>query len=155
MSDMNTKDRAQFPVPDENWELAERSKRLRQAVRRAGGNLAVARRAGMHLGTLNKYIAGRDMKASAMIALAQACGVSLDWLATGAAAPESPPPIPKPTPPPLGLFNQVNVPKLAGCLEAAQEAFTKHGQTPDTQRLIQAALLLYDMLGMPDAPPNP
>lgn len=33
--------------------------------------------------TLNNYIAGRDMKVSALIALADACGVSLEWLATG------------------------------------------------------------------------
>ncbi|WP_182356128.1 LexA family transcriptional regulator [Komagataeibacter europaeus] len=43
----------------------------------------VAARTGVPFGTLNRYIVGRDMKASAMIALAKACGVSLDWLATG------------------------------------------------------------------------
>ncbi|KON63155.1 helix-turn-helix protein [Komagataeibacter europaeus] len=64
-------------------EVKNRAERLRQAVKNAGGNTQVAARAGVPFGTLNRYIAGRDMKASAMIALAKACGVSLDWLATG------------------------------------------------------------------------
>lgn len=43
----------------------------------------MARRSGMPLGTLSRYQSGREMKASALIALAQATGVSLEWLATG------------------------------------------------------------------------
>ncbi|WP_342628201.1 LexA family transcriptional regulator [Nguyenibacter vanlangensis] len=49
----------------------------------------MAIRAQMAVGTLNNYIAGRDMKASAMIALARACGVPLEWLAVGAETPMS------------------------------------------------------------------
>ncbi|GAN89878.1 transcriptional regulator phage repressor [Gluconobacter frateurii M-2] len=64
-------------------EISERAKRLHSAVRQAGGNGKVAARANMKLGTLSRYLAGRDMKASAMIALADACEVSLDWLAKG------------------------------------------------------------------------
>lgn len=62
---------------------AGRPERLRVAVKAAGGNKSVAERSGIPLATLNKYLAGRDMKVSAFIALANACGVSLDWLATG------------------------------------------------------------------------
>ncbi|GGG30738.1 hypothetical protein GCM10010964_18320 [Caldovatus sediminis] len=40
----------------------------------------------MPVGTLNRYIAGRDMKASALVALAAACGVRVEWLATGRGA---------------------------------------------------------------------
>jgi phage repressor protein C with HTH and peptisase S24 domain len=68
---------------DDEPATAERSSRLRQAVRAAGGNKAVAGRADMPVGTLNRYIAGRDMKASALVALARAAGVRLEWLATG------------------------------------------------------------------------
>lgn len=63
--------------------IAERASRLREAVRTAGGNKVVAERAGMPVSTLNRYVAGRDMKASALIALAPATGVRLEWLATG------------------------------------------------------------------------
>lgn len=73
-----------FVVPSLNSEIAERSLRLKEAVRAGGGNAAVATRAGMPVGTLNRYLKGRDMKASAMTALAQAAGVRLEWLATGA-----------------------------------------------------------------------
>ncbi|WP_336718464.1 S24 family peptidase [Asaia bogorensis] len=64
-------------------EIKARAARLREAVQKAGGNSQVAMRAQMALGTLNNYIAGRDMKANAMVALASACSVSLDWLARG------------------------------------------------------------------------
>ncbi|MFT9091541.1 MAG: S24 family peptidase [Gluconacetobacter sp.] len=67
-------------------EVKARAERLRSAVKNAGGNTQVAARAGMPFGTLNRYIAGRDMKASAMVALAKACGVSLEWLAEGVEA---------------------------------------------------------------------
>lgn len=73
-----------FLVPSPNSEIAERSLRLKEAVRAGGGNAVVATRAGMPVGTLNRYLKGRDMKASAMTALAQAAGVRLEWLATGA-----------------------------------------------------------------------
>jgi phage repressor protein C with HTH and peptisase S24 domain len=70
--------------PDDSLdEVKARAERLRSAVKNAGGNTQVAARAGMPFGTLNRYIAGRDMKASAMVALAKACGVSLEWLADG------------------------------------------------------------------------
>jgi phage repressor protein C with HTH and peptisase S24 domain len=62
---------------------AERSERLRQAVQLAGGGSAVARAAGMPLGTLGRYQRGRDMKASALVSLAAATGVHIEWLATG------------------------------------------------------------------------
>lgn len=72
-------------VASSEWDpaIAERASRLRDAVRAGGGNKAVAQRAGMPVGTLNNYVGGRDMKASALVALAVACGVRLEWLATG------------------------------------------------------------------------
>lgn len=70
-------------VPERNRAVAERAERLRQAVRESGGNTAVAKRAGMHIGTLNNYLGGRDMKAEALVSLASATGVRLEWLARG------------------------------------------------------------------------
>lgn len=63
--------------------VLERAERLKEALKYAGGNAAVARRIGMQIGTLNNYVAGRDMKAAALVALADGCGVSVEWLATG------------------------------------------------------------------------
>ena len=57
--------------------------RLDQAIAKAGGPSAVARRADMYLGTLNRYRAGREMPSSALVSLARATGVRLEWLATG------------------------------------------------------------------------
>ena len=69
------------PAPDR--EIIDRAERLKEALRDAGGAAAVARKIGMPMPTLNNYIAGRDMKASAVVALADGCGVSVEWLATG------------------------------------------------------------------------
>jgi hypothetical protein len=69
--------------PDEDRAIQERTARLSTAVKRAGDRLAVAKRAGMPVGTLNNYLRGRDMKAAALVALANACRVSVEWLATG------------------------------------------------------------------------
>ncbi len=66
--------------------IQERADRLREAVKGAGGPGTISKLTGMPAPTLNNYLAGRDMKASAMVTLAEACGVSLSWLATGAGA---------------------------------------------------------------------
>ncbi len=125
------------------------------AVRAAGGNQVVATRADMNLSTLNRYIAGRDMKASAMIRLARACNVSLDWLATGQEStaptpPSQPAPPPSPSQPP-DLFSIVNVDKLVGCLEAAMHDMPpKFGKLP-MRKVVQVALVLYDALTAQEA----
>lgn len=67
--------------------------RLHEAVRAAGGNLVVARRAGVPLATVNNYVRGRNgMKIEPLVALAAACNVKLDWLVSGAEAPVTGPP---------------------------------------------------------------
>jgi phage repressor protein C with HTH and peptisase S24 domain len=70
-------------APISDAAVASRAARLREAVKAAGGNAAVAARAAMHVGTLNRYLAGRDMKAQNLVALAAATGVRLEWLALG------------------------------------------------------------------------
>ncbi|MFT8540897.1 LexA family transcriptional regulator [Acetobacter sp.] len=73
-----------FPVPEENWEMEPRIERLKEAIKRGGGNLEVARNAGVPLSSLNNYVSGREMKASTAIRVARACGVSMEWLIAGA-----------------------------------------------------------------------
>ena len=72
-----------FRVETENPEAVDRTSRLKEAVRRAGGNKLVASRAGVPVSTLGAYLAGRDWRIGTAVALAEACGVGLDWLATG------------------------------------------------------------------------
>ena len=68
-------------------EIAERAERLKDAVRSAGGPSSVSRRAGVPLSTLNDALFGREMKVSFMVKVAGACGVSIEWLATGEGSP--------------------------------------------------------------------
>lgn len=70
---------------DENFGVgtpkSEIAARLREAIRAAGGNQLVAAKSGVPLGTLNNMVRGvTEPKAAALGALAEACGVSLDWL---------------------------------------------------------------------------
>lgn len=76
-------DDGDFRVPDGNSEAAERSRRLNQAVKEAGGRAKIARLAGVQLGTLNRYLAGRDIGTAFLVPLADATGVRLEWLVSG------------------------------------------------------------------------
>ncbi|MXV35802.1 MULTISPECIES: S24 family peptidase [unclassified Saccharibacter] len=65
-------------------EVSSPAGRLRRSVQRSGGNQFVSDKTGIPLSTLNSYISGRSsMKAEAAAALADACGVSLEWLVRG------------------------------------------------------------------------
>ena len=77
---------------EQNWVAAsgaaggdhEVADRLRQAVRAAGGNRAVAARSGVPVGTVNRYVRAKGgRKVAALRAIAAACGVSLQSLLTG------------------------------------------------------------------------
>lgn len=76
--------------PDRIGNKNLRTERLKTAIQNAGGNKAVASRAGLPLGTLNNYVAGGNMKLDAAIQLAIACNVSLEWLAFGITGGSSP-----------------------------------------------------------------
>ncbi len=79
-------DYVRMHVPTPNPQPADRAaitERLREAVAKSGGPGQVSSRSKVALGTLNGYLAGGDMKLSNLVRLAQACGVSVEWLATG------------------------------------------------------------------------
>lgn len=144
-----------------------RAARLREAVKAAGGQRAVADRSGVKFGTLGHYLGGREMKAGAFIALAAATGVRLEWLATGEGPmrpgapppgrlppqpPQTPPAPPDPPPPPpekprrAKAFATIDIPALAECVEAVQEQFARMGVKRSPVTVMQAAILLYDEL---------
>jgi hypothetical protein len=66
-----------------NRVVEERRARLRQALKAAGGNKVVAAKSGVSLSSLNEYVAGAQPRLMAGAAIAKACDVSLEWLATG------------------------------------------------------------------------
>jgi hypothetical protein len=124
-----------------------RAMRLRQAVDSAGGTVAIARQLGMPIGTLSRYRRGREMKVSAMIQLAQATGVQLEWLATGEGPMRAgePPPAARPAaaqPEPLRLFGRVRIDRLVDAYEGAL-ATTKGA---DKRLTMHLTVLLYDQL---------
>ena len=74
---------SELTVPEAEHASAERAERLKQAIKSVGTARLVSDKSGVPLGTLNAYLAGREMKFSNVTALAQATGVRLEWLATG------------------------------------------------------------------------
>lgn len=129
----------------------------------------------MPLSTLNRYLAGREMRLPAAVAIARATGVRLEWLATGEGpmrpdppAPTAPPapaaPSAAPPPPPsglaeaertpaaLGLTWQADPDRLARAYEMALNGISVlPGHRPDPRRLMRITLLLYDELAAAEA----
>ena len=139
-------------------QLAERTERLRAAVRLGGGNNAVAARSRVPIATLNSHLGGRDMKTGTMLLLARACGVNVAWLAAGEGPMAGPTPSPAPPPSdpqnsaldrPQKTFATINIDLMAQALEAAQKTFTDAGATPEPRALVQVMLLLYDGMNKP------
>lgn len=75
--------KSDFPV----WyDHGEAITRFRSAIKRAGGIQVVAKIAGVPKGTINNLLRGTDIRISNAYAIAAACHVSMDWLATGIGA---------------------------------------------------------------------
>jgi len=98
------------------------------------------------------------MKQTRLVALADACGVTVEWLATGRGpmrpgeTPPAPPP-PAATPSPLAeeqerlrlhAFGTLDVDLLAECVEAVWNHLNRPGFKPNWRPFVQAVLLLYD-----------
>ena len=65
-------------------ELIKLQKRLKTAIKTAGGNKKVAEKSGIPIGTINNYLRGASEPTIQKIAnIATVCSVSLDWLAYG------------------------------------------------------------------------
>jgi hypothetical protein len=155
---------APFQVSGPNSEPAQRANRLREAVRAAGGNQAVSQRSGVPLRNLTRYIAGEEMKATALIGLAEACNVSLDWLATGrgpmqpgtelAAAPPTDPLLVGTATRTSNIFGILDMDRLATAYDLAVALFRAKGKDPGKSReLMQVTTLIYDDYLGPGARP--
>ena len=132
-----------FAVSGPNSEDQGRPNRLREALRRGGGNKVVSERSGVPLANLQTYLKGREMRIDTAIALAEACGVTLEWLATGKeAAAQAPAAAPPSGPQPL--FQTVNMDMLGAAIDAAAAAFVAQGRSPQGRPFAQIICILYD-----------
>lgn len=79
-------------VPADDLTAAARSaiaRRLREAVDVAGGPKQVSDVSEVAYSTLLAYLRGGEIKLGNLLSLARACGVSVEWLATGGGRPPS------------------------------------------------------------------
>ncbi|WP_084540105.1 helix-turn-helix domain-containing protein [Azorhizobium doebereinerae] len=63
-----------------NTDTSELAARIRECARMVGGGEELSRRTGIPRRTLENYLTGREPQASRLAAIADAAGVSLDWL---------------------------------------------------------------------------
>ena len=134
----------EIPDPTSDPEAQERTARLRDAVRLAGGNAVVAKASGVPLSTLSAYMDGRDMKVSRAAAIARACGVSLDWLATGRMADQA-------GQPPAALASTVNFQKLGAAIELSVASYSEEGPIKSWGSVAISTAMFYDNLTAPGA----
>ena len=64
--------------------------RIKVIVEKGGGQNAFARQCGLSLGAIQRYLKGGDPTRRALIAMARAAGVSLNWLALGVEEKQAP-----------------------------------------------------------------
>jgi phage repressor protein C with HTH and peptisase S24 domain len=68
---------------DENRKDQEGGRRLKMAIDHAGGVGVVAKRSRVPDQSIRRFIRGREMRRSTLVALADACDVELEWLVSG------------------------------------------------------------------------
>ncbi len=157
----------------DNRIAAERAQRLQEVIRAAGKVPAVSRKTGIPIGTLRHYQRGRDIPSASLVVLADACAVSVEWLASGRGS-RAPSWLGKPAfidpegteargepyklSPDMpsytieeeqkltrGLLGIIDVDRLADALETTEKMLQEKGAiAPSWRHLLQMAIVLYD-----------
>lgn len=131
--------------PGPNSDTKERAERLREAIKGAGGNKVVAKAAGIPKTTLDGYLAGGEMRLSNAVALANATGVRLEWLASGEGHMRPSPPAAAPPAPeegPFRLFGKIKIDRLVDAYEGALAST----RGVDRRLTMHLTVVLYDNL---------
>jgi hypothetical protein len=128
--------------------------RLREAIRQAGGQTAVSARSGIKMRSLSNYMTGlNDMKRQTVVTLADACGVTIEWLAAGRGPmrpSDSPaPPMPEPSSAPPSILDNLDFARMVEAMRFALDAYNRRGAPPDPDQLARTLLALYECLGLP------
>ena len=137
-SDNDRSDTVQAP----NRIATDRAMRLRRAIKAAGGNNQVSARSGISLASLGNYLRGRDFQTETLVALAEACGVTVEWLATGQGSSAAPPAAAPAEPP--ALFSIVDMELLTEAISVANKIFEARGTSEIGLNYARLICLLYD-----------
>jgi hypothetical protein len=142
---MNSKDRNTGPGNARDFGVrgldSEIIKRLKEAIRDAGGNKAVSERSGIPLSTLNDALAGNtDIRSSNLVALARAVGKSLDWIMLGEArtAPHA-----GFAEPPAG-YGSLRQELLEECIQLVEDWLVENRRTMTPDKKAQVLAYIYE-----------
>ena len=138
--------------------------RLKVAVRRGGGNKAVAAKSQVKLSTLNNYLrAVAGLPAAAASQIAAACNVSIDWLLRGEGPMEylpvghttkdglvvqgpAMPLVDTETAHSGGFIHNFDPVRLATALKAADDILATGSRPPTYRQRVQSMILIYNHL---------
>ena len=134
--------------PAENCSALSVGARLRLALGGHGAITAVSKRSGVPMRNLTRFLSGQDIKSADLVALADATGVRIEWLASGRGpmrqpAQESIPSAPATAPEPRS-FTPPNVEHLAEAIRRAERLYEEKNRTPSPRIYAQILLLLCD-----------
>lgn len=136
-------------VSADNWDVISIPERLREAVDKGGGYNAIVRRSGVSQSSLNEYLKGRVLRIDTANRLADACGVSLQWLLFGTDQAVSSPPVHTPINDDIAHLDYYDVRASAGFgalnpdempeKVAVSRHFLRHdlGLSPDSALMLQ------------------
>ena len=135
--------------PAENRSTDSVAARLRLAIGGYGGVTGASKRSGVPMRNLTRFLKGQDIKSADLVALADATGVRIEWLATGrgpmrADTQESIPPTPAPAPERGRTFTPLNVDHLAEAIRRAERLYQDQNRVPSPRIYAQILLLLCD-----------
>jgi len=134
------------PAADQSWVAGARPAvdRLRQAISEAGGPAVVAQRVNLDVPRIAYYLRSDELLLHPdLVVIASACGVSLEWLATGARPSETSPPGQEPD---LAI--------IAKFLELSYALTNKTGQEWSMERRLRWAWSCYLNAIEPDEGPT-
>ena len=133
-------------------------RRLREAIRQAGGQTAISARSGIKMRSLSNYLTGlNEMKMQTIVTLADACGITIEWLAAGRGPMRpsdspAPPPAARPASDPTepqSILDNLDLPRMVQAMRFALDAYNRRATPPDPDQLTRIVLALYLHLAAP------
>jgi hypothetical protein len=141
---------ARFDVRGLNLESSI-ADRLRETAKMAGTATALCERAGIPLRTFNGWLAGKKIPVTGLVAIANAAGVSIEWLATGRQEARHPPATEKAKEPAAVAypFGRIDVEYLAGVIEAIESIVEARGVKLTPEKKAEIIALAYEEIPRP------
>lgn len=123
-------------------EESDMAGRIASLIPKGEAQNAFARRCGVGMTTLRKYLAGAEPSASRLVAIADAAGVNIAWLAAGRGPKKG-------SAAPMAGPAAVELDRMTRAVAAVQEGLQAAGRTVAPERFAQLVMAAYKLLAVP------